>query len=142
MSLLSRGLNGVFETIRTLALGDGTSASAVFLPPTALSTSLVHAPASNTAAVVTISAAGAGVSNVISGVVASYSGGTPTAGNLKIEDGSGTTVFTCDVTAAGPLPIVFPRPIKGSANTQLIVTLAAGGSGVSGKVNVLNKWTE
>ena len=101
----------------------------------------VHAPASNTAAVVTYAAAGASVSNVIGGVAWSYNA-APTAGNLKVEDGSGTTVFTIDITAAGPGFMLFMRPMKGTANTALIVTLAAGGSGVSGKVSVLSKWTE
>jgi hypothetical protein len=71
----------------------------------------------------------------------SYSG-DPTGGNLKIEDGSGTTVFSVDVTSKGPGFFLFPEPLRGAANTALIVTLAAGGSGVSGKVNVLGKRTE
>ena len=64
----------------------------------------------------------------------SYSG-SPTSGNLKVEDGSGTTVFSIDVTAAGPGFFAFAPALAGRANTALIVTLAAGGSGVSGKVN-------
>lgn len=107
----------------------------------AASTADVHAPASATAAVVTYAAAGAGVSHVIGGVAWSYNA-TPTAGNLKVEDGSGTTVFTVDITAAGPGFFLFPRPKKGTANTAMIVTLAAGGSGVSGKVSVTSHWTE
>lgn len=101
----------------------------------------VHAPASNTAAIVTYTAAGSGVSNVIGGIAWSYNA-TPTSGNLKIEDGSGTTVFSIDITVSGPGFIPFARPLKGTANTALIVTLAAGGSGVTGKVSVLSKWTE
>jgi hypothetical protein len=101
----------------------------------------VHAPAANTAAVVTYSAAGTGLSHSLSGVAWSYSG-DPTGGNLKIEDGSGTTVFSVDVTSKGPGFFLFPEPLRGAANTALIVTLAAGGSGVSGKVNVLGKRTE
>ena len=107
----------------------------------AASTSDVHAPSSNTAAVVTYSAAGAGVAHVIGGIAWSYNG-TPTGGNLKVEDGSGTTVFTVDITAAGPGCFMFSRPKKGTANTAMIVTLAAGGSGVTGKVSVTSHWTE
>lgn len=102
-----------------------------------------HAPASNTAAVVTYAAAGAGVVHVISsGIAWSYAGGAPTGGNLKIEDGSGTVIFTMDITSegAGFIPIAVAK--RGSANTALIVTLAAGGSGVTGKVSVLSHWTE
>ncbi len=110
-------------------------------PAAAASTSDAAAPASNTAAQITYAAAGAGVSHAISGVAWSYSA-APTGGNLKIEDGSGNTVFTMDITAAGSGFIPFPVPKKGSANTALIVTLAAGGSGVTGKVSVLGHWTE
>lgn len=89
----------------------------------------------------TYAAAGSGVSNVIGGIAWSYSA-APTSGNLKVEDGSGTTVFSIDITVSGPGFIPFARPLKGTANTALIVTLAAGGTGVSGKVSVLSRWTE
>lgn len=127
---------------------DGTAndASAANPLPTleqsrAASSSDVHAPASNTAAVVTYAAAGSGVAHVIGGVAWSYNA-VPTGGNLKIEDGSGTTVFTVDITAAGPGFFIFPRPKKGAANTAMIITLASGGSGVTGKVSVSSHWTE
>lgn len=97
----------------------------------------VHAPSSNTAAVLTFSAAGSGVSHVLGGVAWSYSG-TPTGGNLKIEDGA-TTVFSIDVTVSGPGVVYLDPPLQGTANTALVVTLAAGGDGVSGKVNALGK---
>lgn len=100
----------------------------------------VHAPASNTAAVVTYAAAGVGVAHVLSGIAWSYSG-TPTAGNLKVEDGA-ATVLSLDITSAGPGFIPFDPPKKGAANSALVITLAAGGSGVSGKVSVLSHWTE
>lgn len=96
-----------------------------------------HAPAGNTAAIVTIAAAGSGVSNVVNGIAWSYDA-DPTGGNLKIEDGA-STVFTLDITNKGPGFIPFFR--KGSTNTALVVTLAAGGVGVTGKVNVLDSWT-
>jgi len=107
----------------------------------AAATTNVHVPSSNTAAVITYTAGGSGVSHVISGIAWSYSG-APTSGNLKVEDGSGTTVFSIDITAAGPGFIPFSAPLKGTANTAMIITLAAGGSGISGKVNALGKWTE
>jgi hypothetical protein len=101
----------------------------------------VHAPSSNAAAIVTYAAGGAGVVHVISGVAWSYSA-APTGGNLKVENGSGVTVFTMDISTGGAGFIPFPFPKKGSANTAMITTLAAGGSGITGKVSVLNHWTE
>jgi hypothetical protein len=98
-------------------------------------------PASNTAAVVTYAAGATGVQHVISGVAWSYSGGTPTGGNLLIQDGS-TTVFSMDITAQGAGFIQFAPAKKGTAATSMTITLAAGGAGVTGKVSVLAHWTE
>lgn len=105
------------------------------------STSDVHTPSSNTAAIVTYAAATNGERHVISGVAWSYNA-TPTGGNLKVEDGAGSTVFTMDITTAGAGVIYFEPSKGGGANTALIVTLAAGGSGVSGKVSVLGHWRQ
>lgn len=103
-----------------------------------ISTSLAaanYATGSNAAAVVTVAAVAAKC-HAVSGVAWSYSG-SPTSGSLTIENGSGTTVFSLDITAAGPGSVLFGKPMRGAANTALIVTLAAGGSGVVGKVNLL-----
>lgn len=97
----------------------------------------VHAPAANTAAVITYAAA-TGTEHVIWGVAWSYDG-APTGGNLLIQDGT-DTVFSMDITAGGPGYVPVRR--RGSTNTALVVTLAAGGAGVSGKVNVLAHWAE
>lgn len=107
--------------------------------PRAASSGNMHEPAANTAAVVTKSAAGAGVSNVVGGVYWSYDG-DPTGGSLTITDG-GTQVFKVDITGKGPGFLPFDPPIKGAANAAVVATLAAGGDGVSGIVN-LNAWTE
>lgn len=102
----------------------------------------VHAPAANTAAVVTYTA-DASNKHVVTGIAWSYAGGIPTGGNLKVEDVSGTTVCSLDITEEGPGIIVFPKPKKGAAvNTAMIVTLAAGGAGITGKVSVLNHYVE
>lgn len=102
----------------------------------------VHEPAVNTAAVVTY-AGSAGVKHVITGVWWSYSGGIPTGGNLMVEDVSGTTVFVTDITEEGAGFCIFPKPKKAAlVNTAMIITLAAGGAGVTGKVSVLSHWTE
>ena len=102
----------------------------------------VHAPAVNTAAIVTY-AADATKKHVITGVAWSYAGGTPIGGNLKIEDVSGNTVFSVDIDKSGPGGYEFPRPKIGTAaNTAMIITLAAGGAGITGKVSVENHWLE
>jgi hypothetical protein len=64
----------------------------------------------------------------------SYSG-APTGGALTITDG-GTTVFQVDISAAGPDSIIFAPPKKAKLNSAVVVTLAAGGAGVVGKLNV------
>jgi hypothetical protein len=101
----------------------------------------VHTPAANTAAILTYAAAGAGVSHCLSGLAWSYNA-DPTGGNLKVEDGAGNVVFSLDITSKGPGFVAFPQPKKGTANTAMIVTLAAGGASVTGKVDALNHWTE
>ncbi len=102
----------------------------------------VHAPAVNTAAVLNYAAGGPGVSHVLTGVAYSYLGGAPAGGNLKIEDGAGTIVFSQDIKLEGPGVVAFPLPKKGTAATALIVTLAAGGAAVTGKLSALNHYTE
>jgi len=100
----------------------------------------VNAPAQATAAVITLAAV-AGKKHIISQITYSYSA-TPTGGNLKVEDVSGTTVFNVDVPAAGVGQIFFRQPLRGAAaNTAMIITLASGAGTVVGKVNVIH-WTE
>ena len=96
-------------------------------------------PADNVAAAVTLAAAGAGNFNVLSQVFYSYDA-APTAGTLTIADGA-VTVFLIDITAAGPSQFTFNPPLEGSANTALVVTLAAAGAAVGGNVSV-HAWTE
>lgn len=100
-----------------------------------------HLPSAATAAVVTYAAV-AGQYHVIRGIAYSYDS-TPTGGNLKVEDVSGTSVFSIDVPVAGAAVIQFPIPLRSSiVNTALIVTLASGAGSVVGKVNVLGHTTE
>lgn len=93
----------------------------------------------NAAATLTFDAGGAGVKHAITGVAVSYSGAA-TGGKVQVKDDT-TVVFEVDITAAGPTVIAFPRPIKGTANKAMSVVLAAGGAGVTGKVNALNHFT-
>jgi hypothetical protein len=109
------------------------------LDGTACAAADANAHASGGAAVITYDAVAA-KRHVITGVAWSY-GGAPTGGNLKIEDVSGTTVFSIDITAAGPGMIIFPKPkMSALVNTAMIVTLADGG--VANKVNVLNHYLQ
>jgi len=99
-----------------------------------------HAPVAATAAVVTRAAAGAGVMNVLAQIVWSLSVVPAAAVNLMVQDGA-NTVFTTDITASGPGFIQFNPPMRGTANTALIITLASGAGAVIGKVSV-HAWTE
>lgn len=85
---------------------------------------LQHAPAVNTAAVVTI-AADPLRPTILDQIFFSYSA-APTGGSIKVEDGVGTVVWgPFAVTSAGLQSVTFSPPLCGSANTALVVTLAA-----------------
>jgi hypothetical protein len=100
-----------------------------------------YATGTNTAAVITLSAAGAGRNHTLTGMSYGYSS-APTSGSIKIEDGSGNVVFRAPVTLAGQQTINFFPPKIGSQNTPMIITLAAGGSGVVGDINILGRRVE
>lgn len=118
----------------------GATATGVAGAAIGAATADVHAPTSNTAAIVTYAAAGAGICHVITGIAYSYLG-IP-VGALTIEDGSGNVVLSLDTAIAGIGSITFPRGKKGSANTAMIITLAAGGVAITGKLSILGHWTE
>lgn len=101
-----------------------------------LGTSADTATSSTNAAGTITYAAVATKRHSISGVAWSYSGAL-TGGKITVKDGS-TTIFEIDITASGPGSVQFPRPKAGSINTDMTITIAAGGSGVVGKVNALN----
>jgi hypothetical protein len=82
-------------------------------------------PVANTAAVITLPAHAE-----LTGVIWSYDA-TPTGGNLLIQDG-GSTICSFDITVAGPGFMDSPYPLFG--NAAMTLTLAAGGSGVKGKL--------
>jgi hypothetical protein len=100
----------------------------------------VAAPSANAAAAVTYAAV-PGFSHCVSGLMWSYSG-APTGGNIKVEDGSGNTVFSLDISSAGVGFLPFSPAKRGAANTAMIVTLAAGGGGVVGKLSIPAHWTD
>ena len=100
---------------------------------------LVHAPASNTAAVITIAAV-PGVAHELESVSFSYDA-APTGGSITIESPSGTVLQKLFITAAGAGPMPFGGSClkSTSVNAAMIITLAAGGGGVSGIVNAIQR---
>lgn len=109
---------------------------------------LTNAPASNTAAVITIAAPADGTRQlVLDAIHWSYSGGTPTAPRLSVTSG-GVTIYDVDPTSQGIGFVPFASGkqgtggLRGTPGANLVITLAAGGSGVTGKVNVINYWQE
>lgn len=95
-----------------------------------------HVPSSNTAAVVTL-AAETSLCHVVTGVHFSYDD-DPTNGSLVITHGGGSTVkYSLIITSKGAGPLSFNPPLKFPVGDAVVVTLAAGGSGVSGRLNVL-----
>ena len=89
-----------------------------------------HYPASNTAAVITIAAV-AGFQHFIHGVQWSYSA-EPTGGRLTVTVNA-VTVWDADVISGGPGGFSFEIP--GGTNQAVVITLAAGGAGITGKLN-------
>lgn len=106
------------------------------IPGLASGAAYVHAPAVNTAAVVTLGAA-VGVRHSIDGVAFSYTGGLPVAGLLTITDNA-VVVLTLDIPDEGPRSLIFPSRLRSAAaNTAMVCTLSAGGAAITGKMNVL-----
>lgn len=96
--------------------------------------------ASNTAVVVTVAAV-PNVCHEIEMLGWSYdAGGTLSTGRLSVQSPSGTYLFDIDITSngAGFIPMS-GSCLKGASGQDLIITLAAGGSGVVGKLNAIRR---
>lgn len=89
--------------------------------------------ASNTAVVVTVAAPAGGGRHFFFSIIYSYSA-TPTGGRLSTTGLAGDEL-DIDIYAAGSDMVVFP-PLPIEYNVGFSVTLAAGGSGVVGKLTV------
>lgn len=85
---------------------------------------------------VTIPSRGAGAYVEIRQIIFSLSEDPASAVALTVESPSGTVIMNVDVTKGGVGPIItgFRSPTKDAA---VLVKLAAGGTGVVGKVNVI-----
>lgn len=93
-----------------------------------------NVPVANAAAPVNLPAPGAANFWAIHSVEWSYNA-TPTNGSLTITDG-GVRVFYVYITDAGPGFFGWPSGLRFNPNSQVVVTLAAGGAAVSGTLNV------
>lgn len=144
---VSADLTGRVNVNANLQVGDADAAAGNPVPVTTTpgdtyvdaAAADVHEPAVNTAAVVTLAAGGGGVRHFITGVAWSYDA-APTAGSLTITDG-GATVFKVDITNAGPGFFDWCPPMRCTANSAVVATLAAAGAAVSGIVSLKGKFT-
>lgn len=93
-------------------------------------TQSVHAPAADTAAVVTLAAV-VGERHVIHAIRASYSA-TPTGGGLTVTSGA-TTILTLAIVGTS---LILDGPLIGGVNEAVVVTLLTGAGTVVGKLNV------
>ena len=91
----------------------------------------VNEPAVNVAAVITL-AAEAGRRNVVRYLAWSYSA-APTGGRLTVTDG-GANRLVIDITAAGHGSLAITNGFQGAVNSAIVVTLAAAGAAVTGKL--------
>jgi hypothetical protein len=100
---------------------------------------LCDAPADNTAAVITI-AAQPGVAHEIENYGFSYDEAPAAAKAFTIESPSGTVLQKWYVIAGGVGPIPASGScIRGEVGEALVVRLAAGGAGIAGSVNCVQR---
>lgn len=92
------------------------------------------------AAAVTLSAPGSGKRWAVWGIVWSYDA-APTGGKVTLTVG-GTTVIEFSVTSQGPGFIPFALPMTGGDNQAIVLTLAAPGGAVVGRIGFVHAWTE
>lgn len=81
-----------------------------------------------------------GIAHIIPALIFSYSA-TP-SGRITIEDGTGNIVFDVDITAAGAGRVPFEPHLRGTVNSDLIITLFAAGGAVVGKLNAPGHYTQ
>ena len=94
----------------------------------------VDAPLVTVAAVAT-STAGTGGIHRIADILYSYDV-APTGGSLKISDGTTDVEVAVVAAGAGRVPQHF---LPFESPDQITVTLAGGGGGVTGKLNIMNR---
>lgn len=107
--------------------------------PVAVVVPNAHAPAANTAAVITLAAA-SGTRHVVDKIFGGYDL-TPTGGSLTIASTVLATAVSMvmPIGTIGPIVLNLDPPLQGDDNTAITITLAAGGAGVTGKINALTR---
>lgn len=103
--------------------------------PTIASTGDISAPASNTNAVVTYPATGERLHR-IGGVLTSFSA-QPTGAELTIQSNA-TVIARHFITTSNPTEIIFNEGIANTMGESMVITLTAGGVGISGRLQVIN----
>lgn len=89
-----------------------------------------HAPAADTAAVVTLTAI-ADERHIIKQIDVSYRGGVPTGAGITVAVG-GTTVYAIDLPLAQETyQLFFPEGIFGDLNAEVVVTATDPGTATS-----------
>jgi len=101
-----------------------------------------HAPAANTAAVVTLAGV-ANQRNVISQIDCSYSVATATAASLTVtniadQNGAAASWVVALPLVVGTYQFLFPNYLIGVEGAAVVVTLEAGGGTTVGKLNVVH----
>jgi hypothetical protein len=101
---------------------------------------LNNSPASNTAAVINIGSLGENGVIELEHLTWSYDGVPASPANIKIESPVGTVIYSVDEPSAG---IGFDHfsgsGLAGAVGAAMRITAAAGGSGVTCKVNVIQR---
>lgn len=98
-----------------------------------------HSPSDDTSAVITIAAIPGGRIEIES-IQFAYDE-DPAAGKaLTVESPSGTTIWKTYVTKGGPGNFDFSGScLRGGVSSALIITLAAGGTGIAGSVGAIQR---
>jgi hypothetical protein len=82
----------------------------------------------------------------VGGLIFSYNNGTFATGTINIYSGvdSGTLVLrhSFDVSAAGLAPVPFLKVLKFPVGEMVRIQMTSGGTGVAGKLNLTDYWTE
>jgi hypothetical protein len=113
--------------------GDGIGVAAAMQPS---SVAFSDTAGANTAVTRTLAAV-VGQAHRLTGVGCSWSGAAAVTGLLTVTDGA-TTIVSYDVPLGLNTPFAPPLPpggLKGTINTAMTITLAAGGAGAVGKLN-------
>lgn len=109
----------------------------VFVTPVLVPVAANSKSGSNAAATITLAAV-ADYRHVLVWLCWSYSA-DPTGGRVTVASG-GSTLFDFDVIKGGPGAMIMPEIPFGLA-AAVTITIAAGGSGITGKLNVYTRMT-